>query len=240
MKQISSAFRMYASKVIANPNLELSDDAFDRYLSKLAFEYSFKVPSLTNNDQRDIRFRAVLGRLSGELQYKVIEDFCNLPNISSDAEVKNLLDALHNKYSCFLSDTPFKSELIETTKHWLDNYPLAKKQYDNALAKLEKGIYERNALDDMRLAFELLLRGLLQNSKSLEKNIPIIGSELATRGVPAAFRNMLTSIINYYKSYQNDHIKHNDLVNRSEVEFVVELTSSIMKYLITILNRQKS
>ncbi len=240
MRQLPSKFRVYASKVIASPSLNLSDEQFNLFLSKLALKHSFKMSSPADDRPKDVIFRCILGRLSGEVQYKIIEDFCNFPGVSSDNEIQELLNTLHGEYSSFASDSLSNTSLIQTTKHWLDNYPDAKKQYDSALSKVEKGLYERNTLDDMRLALELLTKKMLNNSRSLENNISDIGSELSKRRVPVEFRNMLTTIIKYYTNYQNAHVKHSDSVDKCEVEFVVELTSAIMKYLITVFNEAPS
>ena len=43
---------------------------------------------------------------------------------------------------------------------------------------------------------------------------------------------MVQKIIDYYTKYQNSHVKHNDAVNINEIEYVIELTSVIMKFLI--------
>ena len=47
-------------------------------------------------------------------------------------------------------------------------------------------------------------------------------------------RNMVTQVIKYYTDFQNSHVKHNDSVNEQEIEYVIELTSIVMKFLIKI------
>ena len=84
----------------------------------------------------------------------------------------------------------------------------------------------------MRLAFELLIKDLLGNNKSLENQIADIGSMLKKFGASAEIRNMVTKIIKYYTDFQNNHVKHTDAVNGDELEYVIELTSVIMKFLI--------
>ena len=103
------------------------------------------------------------------------------------------------------------------------------------MEKIEKEQYERNALDDMRLSLELLVHSLLNNSKSLENNVSVLEEALKEIGASTEFRNMFNKILDYYTKFQNNHVKHNETVNKREVEFVVELTSVMMKYLITML-----
>lgn len=50
--------------------------------------------------------------------------------------------------------------------------------------------------------------------------------------------NMIHPIIKYYTDFQNHHVKHNDSVNKNEMEYVVELTSVIMKF-VTIQSSHK-
>ena len=117
----------------------------------------------------------------------------------------------------------------------MSSHVTALKQYDSALAKYEGGIFERNTLDDMRLAFELLVKDLLGNNKSLESQISDLGSQLKAKGASDELRNMVVKIIEYYTKFQNNHVKHNDAVNGDEIEYVIELTSVVMKYLVKVL-----
>ena len=52
--------------------------------------------------------------------------------------------------------------------------------------------------------------------------------------VSVELRNMVTQVIKYYTDFQNKHVKHNDKVNSNEIEYVVELISAVMKFLIKI------
>ena len=84
------------------------------------------------------------------------------------------------------------------------------------------------------MAFELLIKDLLGNNKSLENQISEIGSVLKTSGASVELRNMVQLVIKYYIDFQNNHVKHNDAVNGNEIEYIIELTSVVMKFLIKI------
>ena len=45
---------------------------------------------------------------------------------------------------------------------------------------------------------------------------------------------MVTQVIKYYTDFQNNHVKHNDAINDKEIEYIIELTSVVMKYLIRV------
>lgn len=51
-------------------------------------------------------------------------------------------------------------------------------------------------------------------------------------GVSNEVRNMAVKLIKYYCDYQNDHVKHDSEVNPNEIEYIIEQTSIIMKFLI--------
>ena len=125
---------------------------------------------------------------------------------------------------------------MQETIHWLSQYPRSLKIYNEALVKYDNRIYERNILDDMRLAFELLLKEILGNGKSLENQIVEIGQALKQTDVSKELRNMFNALINYYMDYQNTYIKHDDNVNVNEIEYMIELTSLLMKFLIRTIN----
>ena len=57
---------------------------------------------------------------------------------------------------------------------------------------------------------------------------------LKNSDVSVELRNMITQVIKYYTDFQNNHVKHNDKVNSNEIEYVIELTSVVMKFLIKI------
>ena len=131
-------------------------------------------------------------------------------------------------------DAEARDAVVAETRHWLAGYPKVLALYDQALAKVEHGVYDRNLLDDLRLALELLVQELVGNGKSLENNLAAVGALLKEREVPTEMRNMFSTLLNYYTKYQNDHVKHDDAVNETEVAFVIELTSAFMKYLVRV------
>lgn len=46
---------------------------------------------------------------------------------------------------------------------------------------------------------------------------------------------MVTTLITYFCLYQNDHVKHNDNIKENELEYTIEFTCTVMKFLITSL-----
>ena len=127
------------------------------------------------------------------------------------------------------------AKIIAKTQHWLASYPRALKSYEQAIEKFENGEYQRNTLDDMRFSLEMLIKDLLGNERSLENNKNVLGTQLKQKNVSSEFRNMVTTLITYFCSYQNDHVKHNDDIKENELEYTIEFTSTLMKFLIKTL-----
>lgn len=55
------------------------------------------------------------------------------------------------------------------------------------------------------------------------------------KNVPTPLRQMFSqSLVSYYTEYQNEYAKHNDKVSYLELEFVIYLTGTFMRFLITL------
>jgi len=119
-------------------------------------------------------------------------------------------------------------------RHWLSDFPSVHKIFDEALQKHNNGVFTRNALDDLRLSLEELLRQLLNNDKSLENQISLVGRYIKDRKGSSELANMFEKLIDYYSKYQNTYVKHDDAVPTTEVDFILEISSSFMKHLIRI------
>jgi transcriptional accessory protein Tex/SPT6 len=126
-----------------------------------------------------------------------------------------------------LNTNLLKDNLIQ-----LRDFPEVAKIYQAALNKLNEDQNERNILDDLRLSLEILLKKLLINNKSLENQLNDIGSYVKGKGVSNEVRNMFTTLLDYYSKYQNNYVKHNDLVKREEIDLIVNLTSAFISFLI--------
>jgi len=146
------------------------------------------------------------------------------------------------------------SNLLKDNLIQLRDYPDSAELYQAALNKLNENKNERNILDDLRLSLEILLKKLLCNDKSLENQINDIGLYVLKKllcndkslenqindiglyvkdkGVSLEVRNMFTTLLVYYTKYQNNYVKHNDLVKRDEIDLIVNLTGAFISFLI--------
>jgi len=234
---LDDAFLTYACGILADTNSGLSGNKIVEFCSAYALDFGRVIPQSSYPfNPRTLNKRSAmkqnLNEFSSAEQFQIIKELSDLDIFRGNEDIKQLRIKMFSRYGNLAAEKISDSELIQKTKHWLEDYPSSLKQYENALSKYEGGIFERNTLDDMRLAFELLIKDLLGNNKSLENQIADIGSMLKESGASAEIRNMVTQIIKYYTDFQNNHVKHNDAVNGDELEYVIELTSVIMKFLI--------
>lgn len=124
-------------------------------------------------------------------------------------------------------------KLINDNLDWLREYPQTHKLFKNLLNKIEKHDDARNIIDDLRLSLETFLKSKLNNSKSLENQISELGQYLKNKETNSEIMNLFVKLIDYYSKFQNEKIKHSDLAKKEEVEFVMYLTATFIRFLIT-------
>ena len=232
---LDNSFLIFSANILANTNQGLSGSKIVEYFNGYAIDYGKNIPFDEypfDAPNKRTAFVENIKCFNSKEQFQIIKDLCDLPCFIMNDEVNTLRGKLFFRYGNLSTERLSDTEIIQKTKHWLVNYPEALKQYESALSKYEGEIFERNALDDIRLAFELLVKNLLNNDKSLENQIPGICTQLQQFGASKELMNMIHPIIKYYTDFQNHHVKHNDSVNKNEMEYVIELTSVIMKFLV--------
>lgn len=238
---MDDAFLSYACDILADTNNGLSGSKIVEYCNSYAIDFNKKTPYGSypfDAPNKRTALKENLRVFDSSEQFRIIKELCDNPTLCHNDKIKELRLNLFKRYGNLATEKISETELVQKTKHWLSAHPNSLNQYENALAKFEGGIFERNTLDDMRLAFELLVKDLLSNNKSLENQISDLGSQLKENGASEELRNMVVKIIEYYTKFQNNHVKHNDAVNSNEIEYVIELTSVVMKFLIKVIGGQ--
>lgn len=141
-------------------------------------------------------------------------------------ETDNLLNNLKRAIKGFYAEV----------EQLLQPYSEAHKAYCKALSKLEieSNAYDRNIVDDLRLSFEELCRELIGNNKPIEKQIKEdLGRYLNEKNISNYINKIAIHLLVNYKDYMNGCVKHSDKVNKNEVEFMFDMTSSAIKLLIS-------
>ena len=170
---------------------------------------------------------------SGLLDAILVENDLDMACLSVNGEIyiEELLNKKkENSNSIIKSGKEINNDLINKTKHILHKHPKAEKQFNTALEKYANEIYERNLLDDMRLALELFLKSILNNNKSLENQKSCIGVFQKENNASPELSNMFIKLVDYYAKYNNSNVKHDDNVKENEIGFLINLTSSFIMY----------
>lgn len=234
MKPISNIFLTHASDVLAETQYGLTATQIAKFFSAKSLDLNvnilhFKAP-FTDVPNKRTAFLENLQNFSSQQQFEILEELIEKhPEIPGVAELKSKL--LAQKPDAYNQNKIYDSELVEETKHWLEPFKKPYALYTCALEKLKNNALQRNLIDDLRLSLELLLKEVLENDKPLEKQIAAVGSYQKNRGISSETINMFNTLLDYYGKYQNKYVKHDDNVNEKEIEFVIDLTSSFMKFI---------
>jgi hypothetical protein len=140
--------------------------------------------------------------------------------------------ALNPSFEFTILRPSINSNLIKDNMISLRTFPEAASLFQAAMDKLNEAKFQRNLLDDLRLAVEVILKQVLKNSKSLENQIDSLGEFLKQRGTSKEAINMFRVLVDYYTKYQNTYVKHNDAIKEKEVDLLINLTSAFINFLI--------
>jgi len=146
----------------------------------------------------------------------------------------------HGEYLFYPSGAKLLDEgVVNDVLDWLSDYPESCKSFESALKKYQEHKYERNLIDDLRLSLELLLKRILKDKKSLDNQKETLGKYLKEKSTPTEIREMFTRLATCYVDYQNEYAKHNDKVREAEVEFMIYLTGTFMRFLLSLEKNSK-
>ena len=244
--RISPSFITYAVSVLGSTENGLSGPQIVQITSAHAANHGVNIPHphypFEASNKRTALAENILA-FAPEQQYAIIKELCDHPriqelNAARAREVKLKLITQYAGLDTSDGKTDLNETLVEQTRHWLDGFPPSLSLYNEALQKYQHGVFQRNVLDDLRLALEALLKAVFNNEKSLENQIPGLGELIKSRGGSKHLSNMFSKLVDYYSKYQNQYVKHNDAVIEEEVEFVFEITSSFMKHVVRLSERR--
>ncbi len=175
-------------------------------------------------------------------RYRIIRDLCDhqsvqIRNRDAARKLKLQLISRYGHLEGEALNAEVNEDLVDQTRPWLAEFPDALRLYDQALEKYQARLFARNLLDDPRLSLEKLLQTLLENDRSLENNIALLGAFVKQRGGSSELSNMFVKLVDYYGKYNNTYVKHDDAVIEEELEFVIEITSAFMKHLVRLAVR---
>lgn len=241
MRTIGNAFLTHASSIIADTTTGLSGSIIAERCAAFAVDHDVDIPYgsypfVPDPGNKRTALRKNLERFQPDQQYTLLMELCDHPHLSDNQEVRKLKAQLYTRYRDLAPEGAHEMnlELVDETRHWLSGHSAAYEVFEEAFSKYKSEVLQRNLLDDFRLSLELLCKELLGNSKSLENQIGPLGEYIKKHGGSKEVQNMFQKLIDYFTKYQNEYVKHSDSVVEVEITFVVELTCSVMKYLLQI------
>ncbi len=169
-------------------------------------------------------------KTTGEARKKFLEEVklnINITGIPVEFKITN------NEITTYPAGAKLLDErLVNDNLDWLIEYPNVYKLFTLSLSRIGVKGKEREVLDNLRLSLETLLKEILGNSKSLEKQKSELGGYLKTQGISTEISNLFWQVLDYYTKYQNNNVKHSDNVNPDEVEFLLYLTGTMMRLIL--------
>jgi hypothetical protein len=124
--------------------------------------------------------------------------------------------------------------VVNESLTWLEPVKDAHDRFAMGLSLLGKPGAARDVVDNLRLSLELTMRDVLGNTKSLENQQPVLGAFLKDKEVGGEVANMYLKLIDLYSKFQNDRAKHGNKVQEQEVEFILYLTGTFIRFLVTL------
>ena len=234
---IPAVFITHAATILGDTNNGLTGSNIAKFCAAYAIDFNKNIPYPKDPFPDAPNKRTALEQnllcFEPEQQFKIIKELCENDTIKDIPDVRKLKIQLITRHGNLNPEADTVNEvLIEETRHWLQDYPEASKEYEAALVKFNNNVFERNLLDDLRLSLEQLLRGIFNNQKSLENQLSDLGTFIQANGGSKELANMFQKLVDYYSKYQNSFVKHNNAVIEEEIEFIFELSSSFMKHLV--------
>jgi hypothetical protein len=239
IEHLPPTFVAYAADILGATSGGLSGGQIVSLMRAYAMEYSVQIPyglTISGAPNKRTALLENLLEFNATQQHRIIRELCGHVNrygLESD-DIRQLRIKLATDYKRYDADTgasTINDALIEETRHWLDACPQALSLYNGAIGKFRAGVFERNVLDDLRLALEILLRSTFRNERSLENQLSGLGSFIKDAGGSPELGNMFQKLVEYYTKYQNSYVKHADNVIEQEIEFIIEITSAFMKHI---------
>ena len=128
----------------------------------------------------------------------------------------------------------FDRALVTEPMLWLSSYPHTQKTLAIALRQYEEGIYIRDVADNLRKALEQFLQEFLGNTKNLESNKSEICRYLGSAGVDGEIAGLFQPLINTYKNINDKYVKHNDLIDKRLLEFLLYQTGILIRMVLVV------
>ena len=123
--------------------------------------------------------------------------------------------------------------LVNDVLKWLTDYPKARDNLVNALKSFNsKNI--KDCLNHMYKSLEWFLKEFFVNKKNIENQTENIAEFFNSTQANPHTKNIFGQIINFYKIFMNDYVRHGDGAVYEDIEFFLYQTGAMMRLLIQL------
>ena len=232
----------YCLDISSDLGISTKANTFDNFAHKDLYHY---INKLKMDNIQDYKQFLIFLQLSLNYDYKgyILNEAIAL-RFAEAMKLCNINAKILNEnglYEIYPSDIDFLDKpLITDVLNWLNEFPDVKNNFSKALKTERRKVNYRNIVDDLRLSLELFLKNILNNNKPLEKQKSSIGDYFKNNNVSTEISNMYIVLIDYYAKYNDNHAKHNDCVVEIEIDYLIYLTSSFIRFIIIIEEQKKN
>lgn len=197
----------------------------DRYLKYVLFEHRLSM----------LEFLTNLSVIIKNEFFKDEENSFLIRMIKFGLDNNNLPFIVHENIVIPKGDEILDSEIVLYCLDALYKYKDAYKNFINALKQYYEGNYTRNSADNLRVTLEVLVKELISKpSFRLENSQRDLAPWLETNGVEVYLRNLICNTIKDYCTFQNEYVKHNDIIKKEYMEYLVYQTGVIVRFLLSV------
>ena len=237
----------FCSEVEITLGISIKENYYDKFDGTKLFKY---INALDLNIVSD--YNTFMYFLEISLNYDYDYDYeYDSPFVDNELLAKRMAEVLKlsnanviickngDRFELYPIDVPFLSEkLVMDVLSWLDLYPNTKKSFSKALKIKRTPDKYRNIIDELRLSVEFLFKQVFNNNKSLENQKSNIGDFFKENNVSVEISNMYIKLMDLYTTYNNNSAKHNDNVNEIEIDYMIYLTGSFIRFILLIEKNQ--
>ncbi|MCT6890786.1 hypothetical protein [uncultured Lactobacillus sp.] len=169
-----------------------------------------------------------LNALSDDEKIEFLSQIKYHSRLSEDDSLRNEIDLLEkNASNGVIKARNSVSSLLET-------YSIDLKNQWQKTCRFYDQLDYRNALDNMRLTIELLIKRITGSKASLENQTNVLGKFFKEKDISKEVRNLFFKMLDMYAKIQNHEAKHNlpQNLNSKEIKFLMNQSTVIINFLI--------
>ena len=182
-----------------------------------------------------VHFNSKKSIINSNLDVFSVEEKKNfLRQLKEHSKVKQNINLCKEIDDIISGDNKEVTKSRKTITDMLKKYPSGIiNQWQKSCDFFENADY-RNALDNIRLTIELLVKDITNSNASLENQKATLGNFFKDKGISKEFRNLFFKMLDMYEKIQNHNAKHDipQKLSKKEIKLLMNQSTVIIKFLI--------